>query len=730
MAFKLDAFQEEAISYIQKNENVLVTAKTGSGKTLIGEYQIKQSLAKNKRVFYTTPIKSLSNQKFHDLKKEYENVGIMTGDIKFCPQADVVIMTTEILLNLLYKKGVSADLNLSLENVDAIVFDEVHYINDKDRGHVWEECFVLIPPEINLVLLSATIDSPEAFVGWLTHIKNKPCHLISTQYRVVPLVHMTEDGTVILDSHDVFYAQNYKNYLRKHKADLFEHEKHKERVKYRDGEVVEKTVRITSFIDRMNKLISRIENPVLFFVFSRAKCETYAHKVTNDFLTSCETSDIKHIINFHLRKHPEIQTMETYHQLFSLLQKGIAFHHSGMLPILKEIVEILFSKGFIKVLFATETFAVGINMPTKSVVFTSYRKFTDEADRVLTTSEYIQMAGRAGRRGKDVKGDVYYLPIHEPEDMETVKSMMTGKTATIESQLKIDYKYVLSSINSKTDVLWESYLNTQMQEERTILYREHYSISSMLPSVLHYEQFVRKDGILSKIADSTNSDKRKYQIELSKWVNSHMGPIWQTEWKKYLELKKMHEKMRIIEHKIENLNHIDRQYTECLNFLVKHGFVVNGELTTKGKLACEIHEADSILLAELYSNGYFKNPEINAEDILAILSCFVEGEIIPQDLEYIKELTEIQQKFNLNILSTSWIDPTYKWVDGNNYVCEEYDISHGDFVKAMLKISNILRELINIATISQDTELIEKMKDSEQKIVRSFVIPDSLYLHL
>lgn len=183
--FPLDPFQTYACSAIAKDENVLVTAKTGSGKTLVGEFQIHHSLAKGKRVFYTTPIKSLSNQKFHDLKKMFPSVGIVTGDIQFCPQADVVILTTEILRNLLFKQGgptegVGLTAGLSLQDLDAVVFDEVHYINDPDRGKVWEECLMLLPPEINLVLLSATLDEPAAFAEWLGDLKQKPIHLIST----------------------------------------------------------------------------------------------------------------------------------------------------------------------------------------------------------------------------------------------------------------------------------------------------------------------------------------------------------------------------------------------------------------------------------------------------------------------------------------------------------------------------------------------------------------------
>ena len=218
MEFKypLDTFQQHAVAAISRDENVLVTAKTGSGKTFVGEYQIAHSLRKGGRVFYTTPIKSLSNQKFHDLKGEFPgvSVGIMTGDMKFCPDAQIVIMTTEILRNLLFKQGSSTQslgitANLSLDGLDAVVFDECHYINDRDRGAVWEETMILLPRKVNLILLSATIESPELFAGWLGELKNKPIHLISTQFRVVPLQHAVyqrDELVTVMDNREKFYG--------------------------------------------------------------------------------------------------------------------------------------------------------------------------------------------------------------------------------------------------------------------------------------------------------------------------------------------------------------------------------------------------------------------------------------------------------------------------------------------------------------------------------------------
>jgi superfamily II RNA helicase len=418
-SFPLDPFQQHAIAAISRDENVLVTAKTGSGKTLVGEYQIAHSLAKGKRVFYTTPIKSLSNQKFHDLKGMFPSVGIMTGDLKFRPDADVVIMTTEILRNLLFKAdsatkslGITADL--SLDRLDAVVFDECHYINDTHRGAVWEETMILLKREVNLVLLSATIDHPEIFAGWLGALKQKPIHLISTQYRIVPLQHGVYRGdelVTIMDNKELFEAGLYKGWLQWRKGEAKSAEEHKDRVAdrrrggYEDAAI--KRVGVKSFKHQMNTLIARLDSqkllPALFFVFSRKGCEQNAANVEHTLLDSSDIASVKHILDFHLHRYGDnLLHLPQYHTLRGLLERGIAFHHSGLLPVLKEIVEILFGKGFVKLLFATETFAVGINMPTKTVVFTGYRKF-DEAtggQRMLNTDEYIQMAGRAGRRGK------------------------------------------------------------------------------------------------------------------------------------------------------------------------------------------------------------------------------------------------------------------------------------------------------------------------------------------
>jgi superfamily II RNA helicase len=752
--FKLDPFQEKAIEYISKDENVLITAKTGSGKTLVGEYQIWRSLNKGKRVFYTTPIKSLSNQKFHDLKKIYGDdsrgftVGIMTGDIKFCPQADIVIMTTEILRNLLYKQGTSTEhvgitAELSLANLDAVVFDEVHYINDHGRGSVWEECLVLLPPDVNLVLLSATLDSPEPFVNWLTTIKQKPCHLISTEYRIVPLIHMTEDGEVIMDPKDQFNFEKYKAWVRKYYNQQDELRKHKERVKTREeGQVVEKDVRVGSFLDRMNKLIVKLDRPALFFVFSRKMCEEYASKVSTDLLTSSETADVKHIVKFHLHKYTELQKIEGFHKLNSLLEKGVAFHHSGMLPILKEIVEVLFDKGFIKILFATETFAVGINMPTKSVVFTSYRKYDDltENMRMLRTSEYIQMAGRAGRRGKDDKGIVVYLPIREPEDPQLVKEMMTGKRASVESQMKFDYSFILATMGSGKSIQNDTYWMKQNTQQLNEIKTKQESIQAELQTFDETTMRVCeiRDEIQTNLRSTNNADKKKHQQELSKWDNSHVGPKWDKAKKEYVRYGGLKQSLLQLDKDINYLQSYLEDIETRKSFLFKNGYIDNNVLTEKGILASEIHEGHPILMTELYTHEWIRDECANT--IVKTLSCFLEQptteEIIPitQHIDKIRKHGTAMMKSE--ILQTNWEVTDYwhdvmgDWLEGNDFVCEKYGVEHGNFVRATLKLANIVREWVSIATIKQDTAMIEKMIGIEQKLVRGFVIPDSLYLRI
>jgi len=764
--FPLDTFQKQAIYAIQRDENVLVTAKTGSGKTLVGEYQIEHSLAKGRRAFYTTPIKSLTNQKFSDLKEIYgARVGVMTGDIKFCPHADVVVMTTEILRNLLFKQGAStealgATASLSMDGVDSVVFDEVHYINDPDRGKVWEECIMLLPPSVNIVMLSATIDSPETFAQWVGDLKKRPVHLISTEHRVVPLKHCIPgvgdaEHEVVMDARNRFHRETYMAYLRKLKRDDDEQRKLAEAVRSReDGDApIEKTaVRAQSFIHRMNRLTESLSLksllPALFFVFSRKQCEHYAGCVEGNLLSERESADVANIVRFHLSRHKDgLEKVGQYHALLSLLKKGVAFHHSGLLPLLKEIVEVLFSRGLVKVLFATETFAVGINMPTKTVVFTSYRKVDDAGQlRMLRAHEYIQMAGRAGRRGKDTEGLVLYLPAHRPESVEDVQTMMLGRAQSLESKMDFHYDFVIKCLQSgrkvgTDDMARKSFWYCSRLAEIEALEDQNRELDNSA-LCLDSAEFHVREGIEENMRFSGPGDRKDWQRKLDTWKNTHFGPRWENGWKHFKQCKVAQGKITYNNALIEKLREVEMPFIRnlCVMKFIEDG----GKLTDIGVMASEINEGHPLLMSVGYSVKLCEG--LGAPEICALLSCFVDPDPhdyspeVPREvgLQY-QRLLAIRDHLRSQEVAKSpdeywevspfWMGPIYMWAKGEkplNLLCAEYELYEGNFVKAILKVQSILQEWTTLATYKQDLEMLEALRDFT--LVRDVVVPASLYL--
>lgn len=745
--FPMDPFQVFAAYAISRNENVLVTAKTGTGKTLVGEYQILHSLKKQKRIFYTTPIKSLSNQKFHDLKKIHSSVGIMTGDIKFSPDADIVIMTTEILRNLLFKQGTTTEhvgitASLSLDNVDSIIFDEVHYINDPARGKIWEECFVLIPQEINLVLLSATIYKPEPFAHWLGELKQKPIHLISTEYRNVPLIHKLENGKILMNHEDKFDSSEYLKYVQDYYEIEQKKKKHKEQVSQKEPDkVVKRDFKDNSFVHKLNELIVDLEKteklPALFFVLSRKMCCEYAKKVSSDLLTSSETANVKHIISFKLHKFKDVLVSSQYFELVPLLEKGIGFHHSGVLPILKEITEILFGMGLVKVLFATETFAVGLNMPTKTVVFTSFRKQSDSGEfRMLRPDEYTQMAGRAGRRGKDTEGIVIYLPIRQPEPLSEIRGMMTGLKPSVTSQLKFTYSYVLQEIHSRKNILNQTYWKQERLWDIYMLEKDIKKTLDDLPEIPEIEFIECKER--QRIMDMIQS-KEKQKL-LSTWDNTHLQPKWKNIINNFKFIQSSLKKIELMKEEIEILKEPPIEIKHKQQILQKTGYIrVNGTLTIMGTLAAEIYEGNPLLMSYAYTKKLFH--DYSAEEITIFLSIFLETDgfddvsyfIHPSHPAY--ELQQYEFKISQHDIdfqqkiSLFWCDLIEEWIEGetSKNICQNYNIDEGTLVKNILKLNNLLDEWRNLATIIEDLDMLDKMRNIN--LVREIVVPESLYLN-
>jgi len=434
---KLDPFQEEAIKAIDENKSCVVSASTGTGKTLIAEYIIHKHLPEGNTIIYTAPIKALSNQKYKDFCKDYgkENIGLLTGDLSINPQGQVLIMTTEIYRNMLLSNDPIID------KISYVIFDEIHYINDKQRGSIWEESIIFSPKQIRFLALSATIPNYKEFADWISTIKDHEVKTVFYGDRPVPLTHLVYDTKLGLTSIEKVKIDKLRDDEFDHVIRLSKKKKGRKNQKIRKFRLPP-----PNHLDIITEIKDKI--PALYFSFSRKKCEDFAIELSKkkDFSSNEESSEI----NALLRKEitDEIRNMESTKKLRRILPRGIAFHHSGMLPTLKNIVEDLFSKGLIKVLYTTETFSVGINMPAKTVIFNSVEKYDGISMRMLNAKEYFQIAGRAGRRGIDKEGLVITAIDRHYTNLDKLQKISTVDDEPIRSQFSLSTNTVLNLIDN------------------------------------------------------------------------------------------------------------------------------------------------------------------------------------------------------------------------------------------------------------------------------------------
>jgi ATP-dependent RNA helicase DOB1 len=446
--FELDPFQKVSIASIERGESVLVSAHTSAGKTVVAEYAIAQSLKNNQRVIYTSPIKALSNQKYREFAAEFGDVGLMTGDVTINPTATCLVMTTEILRSMLYR---GSEI---MREVAWVVFDEIHYMRDKARGVVWEETIILLPDKVRYVFLSATIPNAMQFAEWITKTHNQPCHIVYTDFRPTPLQHFFfpagADGIhLIVDEQGNFKEDNFQKVMATIEekkgadpADIDAKRKGRGRNKQtnkggnKEGSDIYKIVRM---------IMLKHYNPVIVFSFSKRECEAYALQMSSmAFNDDSEKAMVTKVFESAIESlSEEDKTLPQIQHILPLLRRGIGVHHSGLLPILKETIEILFQENLIKVLFATETFSIGLNMPAKTVVFTSVEKFDGVSTRYLTPSEFVQMSGRAGRRGLDDRGIVIMM-INDKMEPATAKQIVRGEQDKLNSAFYLGYNMILN----------------------------------------------------------------------------------------------------------------------------------------------------------------------------------------------------------------------------------------------------------------------------------------------
>ncbi|KAJ6309261.1 hypothetical protein OIU76_018787 [Salix suchowensis] len=446
--FTLDPFQSEAISCLDNGQSVMVSAHTSAGKTVVALYAIAMSLKNQQRVVYTSPIKALSNQKFREFKEEFSDVGLMTGDVTIDPNASCLVMTTEIWRSMQYKGSETT------REVAWIIFDEVHYMRDRERGVVWEESILMAPKNARFVFLSATVPNAKEFADWVAKVHQQPCHIVYTDYRPTPLQHYIfpsggEGLYMVVDEKAKFREDSFQKAVNA-LVPKAEGEKKRENGKWKKG---------------LNY------DPVILFSFSKRECEFLAMQMAkmdlnqDDEKANTETIfwSAMDMLSDDDKKLPQVSNM------LPLLKRGIGVHHSGLLPILKEVIEILFQEGLIKCLFATETFSIGLNMPAKTVVFTNVRKFDGDKFRWLSSGEYIQMSGRAGRRGIDDRG-VCILMVDEKIEPSTAKMMLKGSADSLNSAFHLSYNMLLNQMRCEDGDLENLLRNSffQFQADRAL----------------------------------------------------------------------------------------------------------------------------------------------------------------------------------------------------------------------------------------------------------------------
>jgi len=803
--FPLSNFQKWALYALLNKKHVLITAHTGSGKTVPAEGAIEYFTKKGKRVIYTSPIKALTNQKFHEFTRKFPNIsfGVITGDNKDNPDAQVLLMTAEILRNTIFRKKMlesdkdsvaTTDSLLSFEmdihnDLGCVIMDEAHYINDSDRGRIWEETIMLLPTHIQLLLLSATLNKPEETLVPLIEKRGGPeVHICSTDKRVVPLSHYA-------------YLTIPKSYLNKMSSgdrtkyeDMFNkllllkgpenketfHEMRYDKIRKVQNFLQTNRIRINKYFV-LNEIVQMLREkgllPAIMFVFSRRQVNILASKIQASLheadtkMSSTVEKECEKLLRSKLPNWKEYTALPEYTTIITLLQKGIAIHHAGILKEFREMIELLFDKGYIKLLIATETFAVGINMPAKATIFASLEKFDGKGFRYLNPAEYTQMAGRAGRRGIDDKGVAIHLNnlfIRNKIPTKDYRHILTGSPRSISSKFSIHPNLILQLISSGntefTTFISGSMISKDINNSLTETKSELDMLEQKLLGQFKYRTSI---GTLQRLVELQNkipmlkSKKRKIlQREYDQICD-------QTKFVK-TELKQFCDRLELTDRKTKLLSNIDNIQTwitrTCetqVNILKSEEFIdAASVLTKRGEYALYLQEIPSLPVAELLDNQWLQN--LTTEEITGVLSCFTNMRLSDEQSvlsiesidttdnvkRAIEQLATTRNKyidiFNENrIKDVDHVDLHYnlcelviKWCKCEDEIsckklineCKGYDIGLGDYVKAILKINNIGKELENVATVANDLDLLSKLKKIPSLTLKFCITNQSLYL--
>lgn len=811
-SYELHDFQKWAIKAIVDGNHVLVCAPTGSGKTFGGEFAINYFHSKGKKVIYTSPIKALSNEKFYSFTHKFPeiSIGLITGDIKTNPDADVLIMTTEILMNKLYQikstapninSSVSFDMNLETE-LGCVVFDEIHFINDESRGHVWEQCIMLLPSQVQMIGLSATLDNPEKFAFWLetkgdiTKPVEKEVYLTRKIVRAVPLIHysfitvtnsinkavrdkttqqqikeITNKPHIIQDEKGNFNDVNFQKIAKM--LNLFE----KNNVKVKRQHVLNK---VTEYLVHNEML------PALCYVFSRKQLETCAEELTTNLLEF--DSKIPYIVDREceliIRKLPNYEEylhLPEYINIVKLLRKGVGIHHAGLMPILREMIELLFARGFIKVLFCTETMSVGINLPVKTTIFTDINKFNGEIMRTLYNHEYTQAAGRAGRLGLDTVGHVIHLNnLFRSVDSVSYKTMMNSKPQTLTSKFKISYNLILNLLDigdkNLTQFSSRSMITGDLDNQMKEIYYKITTLQGELDNINNCVSLLRTPikvldeylEIKQKMSCVVNKKRKEIERKIQN-INDNYRFLNQ-DLQSYQKIQKVEHEINEFKNQYKSLQcYFQRNVDNVLYLLMHESFIECDDnckidesklnLTIQGKIASQIREIHCLAFSNLYCSKSLDN--LTSKQLVALFSCFTSIRVlddykdnIPKSADKIvnlkvKQVLDLYEHYQKNELERNintgfdydiqydLLNYVEEWCDCQNVndckhilqkMAQEKGIFLGEFVKALLKINNISSEFEKIAEMTSNIPFLSTLKEIPNITLKYVVTNQSLYV--
>ena len=805
--YPLHTFQKWAIEGIVEGDHVLVTAPTGSGKSLPAEFALDYFHSKGKKTIYCSPIKSLSNQKFYDFTQKYPHicVGIITGDVRNNPDADVLVMTTEILLNKLYQTKsndkinsfVSFEMNIETE-LGCVIFDEIHYINDESRGHVWENSIMLLPPHIQMIGLSATLDDPTKFAKWLEHrgeekFSDKIVYLTAKRDRAVPLIHYS----FITATQGIFKAIKNKTQQEEIKSIINKpHVIQDAKGKFNDVPFFKMTKMLELFaskdirmkksnvLNQVSKYLTENEmTPAICYMFSIKQIEMFAKEITTNLLEFdskvpyIAKRDCAQILRSKLPNFEEYLHLPEYLTLVSLLEKGVAMHHSKMLPILREIVEIFFAKGYIKLLFATESVAIGLNLPVKTCIFTDVYKHDGTSLRILQAHEYTQAAGRAGRLGLDTVGHVIHLNnLFRNNDSTNYKTMMNGKPQTLTSKFKISYNLILNLLDIEDKNLVKfakrSMVTGDLDKQVKDLNNKIKSLNAELENIKACCGSLRTPvDILESLIDL----QKNKLLSVNKKRKDIERQIQQLH-EKYAHIEEDIVTYQKIELKEKDIFNLQRELDDIQSFvqsgvisvltLLKNDLFVEGELaeeslrlTFKGKLASQLREINCLVFADLFENKSID--ELTSQELVALFSCFTNISVqddVKENFPYAEDakmnelVTRISkmyadyQKKELDSGINTGLDYTIhydllrytsEWCNAQSVedcklllqkLGKEKEIFLGEFVKALLKINNIANEMEKIAELTGNIAFLSKLREIPVMTMKYVVTNQSLYI--